>query len=94
MVAFAEGRADGTLRIRLINLGINPLKKGDVFVTSGSGGLYRPGIAVAVASSITKDGAIARLLSDPAATDFVIVEPVWKPEARAVANPSPSEGNR
>lgn len=89
VVAFAEGRADGTLRIRLINLGINPLKKGDVFVTSGSGGLYRPGIAVAIVAQITKDGAIARLLSDPAATDFVIVEPVWKPEAQTVINPPP-----
>ena len=37
-VAFAEGRGDSMLRIRLINLGINPLKAGDVFVTSGAGG--------------------------------------------------------
>ena len=40
VVAFAEGRADGSLRLRLINLGVNPIKVGDVFVTSGSGGLY------------------------------------------------------
>jgi rod shape-determining protein MreC len=81
VVAFAEGRADGTLRLRLINLGINPIKKGDVFVTSGAGGLFRPNIAVAVAEIITKDGAIARVLSNPAATDYVAVEPVWKPDA-------------
>ena len=86
VVAFAEGRADGTLRLRLVNLGINPLKVGDVFVTSGAGGLYRPGIAVAVASHINRDGAIARVLSDPAATDFVAVDPIWQPEARAVVN--------
>jgi rod shape-determining protein MreC len=82
-VAFAEGRADGTVRIRLINLGINPLKVGDVFVTSGAGGLFRPNIAVAVATEITRDGAMARLLSSPAATEFVTVEPIWQPEARA-----------
>ena len=81
VVAFAQGQADGTLRLRLINLGLNPLKKGDVFVTSGAGGLFRPDIAVAVVDTITKDGAIARMLSNPAATDFVAVEPVWKPEA-------------
>jgi rod shape-determining protein MreC len=81
VVAFAQGQADGTLRLRLINLGLNPLKKGDVFVTSGAGGLFRPDNAVAVVDTITKDGAIARMLSNPAATDFVAVEPVWKPEA-------------
>lgn len=83
VVAFAEGRADGTLRIRLINLGINPLKPGDVFVTSGSGGVFQPGIAVAVVSTITRDGAIGRVLSDPLATDLVIAEPVWHPDAQA-----------
>jgi rod shape-determining protein MreC len=81
VVAFAQGQADGTLRLRLINLGLNPLKKGDVFVTSGAGGLFRPNIAVAVVATLTKDGAIARMLSNPAATDFVAVEPVWQPEA-------------
>lgn len=78
VLAFAEGRADGLLRVRLINLGINPLKVGDVFVTSGAGGLFRPGIAVAVAVRITEDGAIAQLLSNPAASDVVTVEPIWQ----------------
>jgi rod shape-determining protein MreC len=89
VVAFAEGRSDGSLRLRLVNLGINPIEEGDVFVTSGSGGLFRPGIAVAVATEITRDGAIAQLLSDPAATDIVVVEPVWQPEAAAVLSGPP-----
>lgn len=79
--AFAEGRADGSLRIRLINLGINPLEEGDIFVTSGAGGLFRPGVAVAMVTEITDDGAIGQLLSNPAATDFVVVEPIFEPEA-------------
>nr|WP_166176543.1 rod shape-determining protein MreC [Altererythrobacter segetis] len=92
VVAFAEGRADGSLRLRLINLGINPIKRGDVFVTSGAGGLFRPNVAVAVAEVITKDGAIARVLSNPAATDYVAVEPVWQPEAVRMLKVQPASG--
>lgn len=77
VAAFATGRADGMLQVRLISLGINPLKRGDVMVTSGSGGLYRPGIAVAVVDALLPDGAIARVLADPGATEFVTIEPTW-----------------
>lgn len=86
---FANGRGDGTLQIRLISLGINPLKKGDTFVTSGSGGLYRPGTAIAVVSQLTRDGAIARVLSDPGATEFVVVEPLWAPAREPIAPAAP-----
>jgi len=90
-VAFAEGRTDGSLRLRLINLGINPIKPGDVFVTSGAGGMFRPNIAVAVAREITRDGAIAQLLSNPAATDFVVVEPIWQRELTRELVAQPAE---
>lgn len=81
VAAFVTGKGDGQLQVRLINLGINPLKVGDVFVTSGSGGLYRPGIPLAAVVSLTRDGAIARILSDPAATEFVTVEHIWGPQS-------------
>lgn len=80
-VAFAEGRGDGLLRIRLINLGLNPLEVGDVFVTSGAGGYYRPGVAVAILSEKTPDGGIARLIAEPSATNYVVVEPIYEPLA-------------
>jgi rod shape-determining protein MreC len=83
VIAFAEGRGDGMLRIRLVNLGINPLKIGDLMVTSGAGGYYRPGVAVAVIAKITPDGGIAKLVAEPAATAFVAVEPVAQPAAIA-----------
>lgn len=86
IVAFAEGRGDSLLRIRLINLGINPLKVGDLFVTSGAGGYYQPGTAVAILSEVTSDGGLARIVSDPAATDFVAVMPIFEPEAADVAD--------
>jgi rod shape-determining protein MreC len=79
VAGFAQGQSNGTLIVRLIEMGINPLKKGDVFVTSGSGGLYRPNVPVAVVENVTRDGAVARIISDPAATPFVTVEPVWQP---------------
>ena len=93
LAAFAQGHGDGTVQIRLISLGVNPLKPGDVFVTSGSGGLYRPNIAVAVVVSLTRDGAIARLLSDPTTSEFVAVDPVFA-EAAGIptqAGPLPPE---
>lgn len=94
VAAFSEGRADGRLRLRLINIGVNPLKRGDVFVTSGSGGIYRPGIPVAQVEELLADGAIARIVSDPAASEFVIVDPVFQelpdPAATPAASPTPA----
>jgi rod shape-determining protein MreC len=100
IIAFAEGRGDGMLRIRLVNLGINPLKVGDVMLTSGAGGYYRPGVAVAVIAQITPDGGIARLVAEPSATNFIAVEPIYQPAAvsalrdedaaNPAASPSPS----
>ncbi|MBA4052999.1 MAG: rod shape-determining protein MreC [Erythrobacter sp.] len=83
VIAFAEGRGDGLLRIRLVNLGVNPLKAGDMMVTSGAGGYYRPGVAVAIIVRITPDGGIARLVAEPAATNFVSVVPIHEAEAVA-----------
>lgn len=92
VIAFAEGRGDGLLRIRLVNLGINPLKVGDLMVTSGAGGYYRPGVAVAVISKITPDGGMARLVAEPSATNFVAVEPVHQPAAVAALRGEDRDG--
>ena len=81
--AYANGLGDGTVQIRLSTTGVNPLKKGDAIVTSGSGGIYRPGQAVAVVVVLTPDGAIARPLSDPALTEFVAVEPMFEEAAQS-----------
>jgi len=90
VAAFSQGRADGRLTLKLINMGINPLKRGDVFVTSGAGGLYRPGIPVAVVEGRTRDGAIARILGDPAAADFVLVDSVFQNLPDPAAGPAPA----
>lgn len=90
VAAFAEGRGDGLVQIRLINLGINPIKKGDLLVTSGTGGYFAPGMAVAIATEITGDGALARMVSDPAATDYVAVVKPWQ-ERTVRASETPVE---
>jgi rod shape-determining protein MreC len=86
--AFVEGKSDGRIAIRLINMGVNPLKLGDVFVTSGSGGLYPPGIPVAVVTEVLHDGGVGHLASDPADADFVMVLPVFQPAAIAALGAS------
>ena len=88
--AFAQGTGDGTIRIKLINLGLNPLKKGDVFVTSGSGGLYRPNTPVAIAARLTRDGAIAQVLANPSDADYVVVDNTFAPPPPETAAPTPA----
>jgi len=78
--AFAQGRGDGTVQIRLIDLSVDPIKLGDVFVTSGSGGLYRPGTAVSVITRTIRDDGIGKVLADPADTEYAVAEPIWAPE--------------
>ncbi len=78
---FVQGTANGRIAIRLLTMGNNPLHPGDVFTTSGSGGIYPPGIPVAVVSAPRRDGAEGQLAADPAASDYVIVLPVYQAAA-------------
>ncbi|MBF9150186.1 rod shape-determining protein MreC [Novosphingobium jiangmenense] len=92
LTAFVQGASNGRIDIRLINQGVNPVKQGDVFVTSGSGGLYPPGIPVAVATEPHRDGATGHLAADPADNEFVIVEPAYSGEARALIEQIEKDG--
>ena len=78
--AFATGRGDGTVDIQPINIGTNPFKGGDLMITSGSGGLYSPGIPVAVVIRKTETGAIGRVLANPAKVSHAIVQPIFQAE--------------
>jgi rod shape-determining protein MreC len=97
---FVQGTANGKIAIRLLTMGNNPLHPGDVFVTSGSGGIYPPGIPVAVVAQARRDGAEGRLAADPAATDFVLVLPIYQApavtamtDAVKAAGPPPKDDN-
>jgi rod shape-determining protein MreC len=72
--AFAIGLGNGMLEIRPLTAGNNPFNPKDVFITSGSGGIYRPGIPVAVAVRKTREGTFARARENPASLDFAVVE--------------------
>lgn len=84
--ALAIGRGDGRLVLRPLVTGVQ-FKPGDIFVTSGSGGIFRPGIPVARAIDRRREGTTARPLADPARLDFAVVEHVFQ----APAPPAPSQ---
>jgi len=90
--AFATGRGDGTVDIQPINIGSNPFKGGDLLITSGSGGLYSPGIPVAVVIRKTETGAIGRVLANPAKVSHAIVQPIFQAETmRQISNDSSAD---
>ncbi|HTI31035.1 MAG TPA: rod shape-determining protein MreC [Sphingomonas sp.] len=72
--ALATGRGDGALVIRALQAGSNPFKVNDLLMTSGAGGIYPPGVPVAVVRVLTNDAAIAKPLADPARLDLAMVE--------------------
>ena len=86
LAVIAQGRGDGTIDIRPLEVGRNPFKRGDIIVTSGTGGLYPPLVPVARVVKLDDDGAIALPLADPANISFAIVEQPYEPAAIAVAS--------
>jgi rod shape-determining protein MreC len=79
--ALATGRGDGSLDLKPLEVGANRFRRGDLFVTSGTGGIYPPNIPVAIVVKATRDDTIARPIADPARLDFAIVERMYQPEA-------------
>jgi len=81
----STGKGDGTIDVRPLEVGKNPFKRGDIIVTSGTGGLYPPLIPIAKVIRLDDDGAIAIPIADPARVSFAVVEPPFEPTALAVA---------
>ncbi|WP_076070417.1 rod shape-determining protein MreC [Sphingomonas montana] len=90
--ALASGNGDGRLRIRALIAGENPFRRGDLLVTSGTGGVYPPGIPVAVITGADALTPLARALADPDRTDFVAVQAIYAPEAAAPPPGLPTTG--
>ena len=79
----SQGRGDGTIDVRPLEVGRNPFKRGDIIITSGTGGLYPPLVPIARIVKLDDDGAVALPLADPSTTSFAIVEPAFEPAAVA-----------
>jgi rod shape-determining protein MreC len=82
----AQGRGDGTIDVRPLEVGRNPFRRGDIIFTSGTGGLYPPLVPIARVVKLDDDGAVALPLADPANVSFAIVEPPYEPSAAAEAS--------
>jgi rod shape-determining protein MreC len=79
----SQGRGDGTIDVRPLEVGRNPFKRGDIIITSGTGGLYPPLVPIARVVKLDDDGAVALPLADPSTISFAIVEPPFEPSAIA-----------
>ena len=87
----AQGRGDGTIDVRPLEVGRNPFKRGDIIITSGTGGLYPPLVPIARIVKLDDDGAIALPLADPADTSFAMVQRPFEPAAVAAESAVTSE---
>jgi rod shape-determining protein MreC len=88
----STGRGDGTIDLRPLEVGRNPFKRGDIVVTSGTGGIYSPGIPIARVVKLDDDGAVALPVADPANVSFALVEQPF--EESALRAPAEAQGPR
>lgn len=79
MPAIAAGRGDGRVDIRSVNATNVRFARGDMFVTSGTGGLYAPGVPVAEVERAGADSVVAIPYAAPDSLDFALVERPFMP---------------
>ena len=77
--AIAAGRGDGMLDIRSVQSTNVRFRRGETFVTSGTGGLYPPGVPVARVAADGADSVVARPFAAPDTLDFALVEAPFMP---------------
>ena len=87
----AQGRGDGMIELKPLEVGQNPFRRGDVVITSGTGGLYPPLVPVGRVIRTEGDNAIARPIADPGSVNFAIVQRAYEPEAMATATAAAEE---
>ncbi len=82
MPGLAIGRGDGLLDIKSAASATADFRPGDVFVTTGTGGVYAPNIPVAqILRHMHGDAGLARSFAQPDTLDFALVEQAFLPVA-------------
>ncbi|QDX25266.1 rod shape-determining protein MreC [Sphingomonas suaedae] len=82
--AIAAGRGDGLIDIRSAGAAQVLFEPGDGFVTSGTGGIFPPNIAVAIVTERARDIARAKATVSPDTLDYALVQQAFFPEASSV----------
>ncbi len=85
--AIVAGLGDGMVEVRSAGIANAAMLAGDVFVTSGAGGIYPPGVPVAQVARSGRDVVQARVFADPDGLDFALVERAFLPPP--VPRPTP-----
>ncbi len=77
--AIVAGRGDALVDVRAVNPAAGEVRPGDLFVTSGIGGIYAPDVPVARVVRRSGDGGLGRLLAEPDTLDVAIVRHAFLP---------------
>ena len=88
--ALATGRGDGLLDIKSVAFAASDFGPGDVFVTSGIGGIYAPDVPVARVIRRGRDAAIGRSYAQPDTVDYALVQRAFMPAAPPPPAPAPA----
>ena len=86
--AVVTGRGDGDVDVRAVATTDVRFNVGDLFVTTGTGGLYPPNIPVAQVPRAGRDQVVARVFAHPDTLDFAVVTQPFMP----LPSPSPTPG--
>lgn len=76
-----QGRGDGTVEVRPLEVGRNPFHPGDIVVSSGVGGLYPPLVPLARVVKLLDDSAIAVPAARIGSTTVALVEQPYEHDA-------------
>lgn len=77
--AIAVGRGDGRVDLRSVQLANARFQPGDLFVTTGTGGIYAPNVPVARVEKGGTDTVIADTLASPDTLDVALVQRLFMP---------------
>lgn len=87
--AIAVGRGDGWVEITSAAGAAVAFERGDMFVTSGNGGLFPPDIPVATVIRKASDTALGRTFVRPNTIDFALVMQVFVEQPQPEPTPAP-----